>query len=116
MMNRREFNRTLAMAAATFAVGRAKGSPVATSPQLAITMDDFTCAGNAVRLTGEERNQAILETFRARSLKAALFVRASNIDNDKGKDLLKAWDAAGHVIGNHSYSHWYYNSARITAP
>jgi len=115
-MNRREFNRTLAIAAATLAVGSAKGSPVATSPKLAITMDDFNWSGNAVRLSGEERNQAILETFRARSLKAALFVRASNIDNDQGKDLLKAWDAAGHLIGNHSYSHWYYNSARITAP
>src|ERR1700730_8850393 len=115
-MNRREFTKTLGIGAIGLGLGGAIVSSAAEPRQVAITMDDFTWAGNTVRLTSDERNLAILAALRARSLKAALFVRASNIDNDKGKDLLKAWDAAGHVIGNHSYSHWYYNNARITAP
>ncbi len=84
-------------------------------PRVAITMDDFTWSANAVRLSGDERNEAILKTLRAHSLKAALFVRASNIDNDKGKELLKTWNAAGHLIGNHTYSHQYFNDQKITA-
>jgi peptidoglycan/xylan/chitin deacetylase (PgdA/CDA1 family) len=83
--------------------------------QLAITMDDFTWSGNTVRLSGDQSNQAILKALHAHSVKAALFVRASNIENAEGKTLLRSWDAAGHLIGNHTYSHWYYNNAQITA-
>src|ERR1700730_13438724 len=114
-MNRRDITKALAISAAASGLGSASSVQKTKPPQLAITMDDFTWSGDAVRLTGEERNQAILETLRAHSLKAALFVRASNIDDDKGKTLLECWDSAGHLIGNHSYSHWYYNSKRITA-
>jgi hypothetical protein len=53
-------------------------------------MDDFSWSANTVRLTGDERSSAILEALRAHSLKAALFVRGSNIDNDGGKALLSA--------------------------
>ena len=78
-------------------------------------MDDFNWGANTVKLTGAERNQAILAALRSRSVKAALFVRGSNIDNDEGKGLLKAWDTEGHLIGNHSYSHLYYNNPKISA-
>ena len=113
-MNRREFSKTLALGAAALGLGTTR-TAFASQPQLAITMDDFTWSGNSIRLSADERNQAILGALRAHSLEAALFVRTSNIDNDKGKTLLKDWDRAGHVIGNHTYSHWYYNSARITS-
>jgi len=114
-MNRRDFTATLGIAAVALGLGRVESASASQAPQMAITMDDFAWSGNSVRLTGDERNQAILKAFSSRSLKAALFVRASNIDNDKGKVLLKDWDRAGHLIGNHSYSHWYYNSAKITS-
>lgn len=84
------------------------------SPQLAITMDDFAWSANNIRLNGEERNQAILSALTKHSLKAALFVQASNIDDDKGKQLLKTWDTAGHLIGNHTYSHRNYHNPDIT--
>ena len=113
-MNRREFNRTLAMAAATLAVGVAKGSPVATSPQLAITMDDFNWRGNTVRLSGEQRNRAILGTLSNHSLKAALFVIGNNIESEAGKNLLRQWNDAGHMICNHSYSHQNYAAPTMT--
>ena len=117
-MNRRDFSRTVGLSALALGLGAKLGTPSISSassrPQLAITMDDFTWAGNNIRLTADERNQAILGALRAHSLEAALFVRTSNIDNDKGKVLLKDWDRAGHLIGNHTYSHWSLNSARIT--
>jgi len=114
-MNRREFTKALGVAAVAVGSGQTKRLFASEPRQMAITMDDFTWSADAVRLNAEERNQAILRELRERSVKAALFVRTSNIDNDKGKELLKAWDTAGHVIGNHTYSHWNYNDAKITS-
>jgi peptidoglycan/xylan/chitin deacetylase (PgdA/CDA1 family) len=114
-MNRRDFAKALGVGAVALGLGRTARSSASEPRQVAITMDDFTWSGNAVRLNGEERNQAILKELRERSVKAALFVRTSNIDNDKGKELLNAWDTAGHLIGNHTYSHWDYNDAKITS-
>ena len=67
-------------------------------------MDDFHWQ-NAVKLTARERNESILDTLHTHSIKAALFVIGRNIDSDEGKQLLSAWDKAGHLIGNHTYSH-----------
>lgn len=113
-MNRREFTKAIGLGAVALGFGGAGGLSATQPSQVAITMDDFTWSGNAVRLNGDERNQAILKALQAHSVKAALFVRASNIDNAGGKTLLRSWDAGGHLIGNHTYSHWYYNSAKIT--
>jgi len=76
-------------------------------------MDDFSWR-NASKLSADERNAAILQTLNAHSLKAALFVIGRNIDNHEGKRLLSAWDKAGHMIGNHTYSHRNYNASETT--
>ncbi|HYT50369.1 MAG TPA: polysaccharide deacetylase family protein, partial [Pyrinomonadaceae bacterium] len=80
-----------------------KSAPGA-APQFAITMDDFNWR-NAVHLTAEQRNQAILDTLAANKAKAALFVMGRNADDQEGMTLLRKWDDAGHLIGNHTYSH-----------
>jgi hypothetical protein len=72
-------------------------------------MDDFNWR-NPVKLTAAQRNESILNTLQKNSLKAALFVVGRNIDNDEGKQLLAPWDKAGHLIGNHTYSHRNYNA------
>jgi peptidoglycan/xylan/chitin deacetylase (PgdA/CDA1 family) len=108
-MNRRDFTKTLGFAVATIGV---RGVPAfATKPptQFSITMDDFTWA-NAVKLTAAERNDAILGALHANSIKAALFVVGRNIDSAQGKQLLWSWDKAGHLLGNHTYSHRPYNA------
>jgi peptidoglycan/xylan/chitin deacetylase (PgdA/CDA1 family) len=102
-MNRREFTRTLGLAAAAFSlprIGRASTAP----RQFAITMDDFAWH-NAVHLTAEDRNRAILDVLSAQRAKAALFVVGENAEEERGKTMLKKWDDAGHIIGNHTYSH-----------
>lgn len=67
-------------------------------------MDDFRWR-DAVYLTAENRNRAILNALAASRTKAALFVIGGNVDSERGKALLRSWDEAGHAIGNHTYSH-----------
>ena len=108
-MNRRTFTKTLGLSVAALGLS---GVPALASKQLtpfSITMDDFYWT-NAVKLTATERNEAILGTLRAHSNKAALFVIGRNIDSAEGKELLALWDKAGHMIGNHTYSHRNYNA------
>jgi peptidoglycan-N-acetylglucosamine deacetylase len=78
-------------------------------------MDDFSWRANTVRLTGGERNRAILGTLKAHSLKAALFVVGQNIAYPEGKSLLGKWNDAGHMIGNHTYSHRNYATSTDVA-
>ncbi|HET9477919.1 MAG TPA: polysaccharide deacetylase family protein, partial [Pyrinomonadaceae bacterium] len=106
---RRDFTKlvTLSTLAAGFSTVPALARKPA--PQFSITMDDFHWQ-NAVKLTATERNQVILDTLRAHSIKAALFVIGRNIEEDEGKQLLSAWDKAGHVIANHTYSHRNFNA------
>ncbi|MCU1265425.1 MAG: Polysaccharide deacetylase [Acidobacteria bacterium] len=112
-MNRRNFTKTIAVSTVALGLGSLKLSAATPPSQLAITMDDFNWA-NAVRLSADERNNAILGALRSHSIKAALFVIGRNADSETGKNLLKEWDTAGHVIGNHTYSHRNYNDPRMT--
>lgn len=109
-MNRRTFTKTLALSVATVGFGGVPAIARKPAPQFSITMDDFYWR-NAVKLTASERNKSILDTLQSQSIKAALFVIGSNIEAPEGKELLSAWDKAGHLIGNHTYSHREYNSS-----
>jgi len=75
-------------------------------------MDDLDVnSSDTPRLSLDERNEAILKAFRAHSgVKAALFVCGMRVDNERGRSHLGAWDREGHIIANHSYSHWNYAS------
>ena len=108
-MNRRTFTKSIGLSIAALSFGGVPAIARKPAPQFSITMDDFSWR-NAVKLTAAERNQAILDTLRANSHKAALFVIGRNIDNDEGKQLLTPWDKAGHMIGNHTYSHRNFNA------
>jgi peptidoglycan/xylan/chitin deacetylase (PgdA/CDA1 family) len=82
---------------------------------VSITMDDPMPFQRPL-LSPTERNQAILDALANHNdLKAALFVCGRNVDNPEGKRLLKLWDSNGHIIGNHSYSHYNLSSPDIDA-
>lgn len=108
-MNRRDFTKLASFSALTFGFNAVPALAAAPAPQFSITMDDFNWH-NPVKLTAAARNQAILETLRAHSIKAALFVIGHNVEEDEGKQLLAWWDKAGHMIGNHTYSHRNFNA------
>jgi len=116
-MNRREFTTGLGMGAVAIGFGGTKlfgALPEKESrPRIAITMDDFIW-NKSVKLSPDERNRAILGALSAHKVKGALFVAAKFADNDKGKRLLREWDEAGHMIGNHSYSHMELNDGAVT--
>lgn len=107
-MRRRTF---LAMIGGTLAASRfvSVASAAASRPELAITMDDPK-PDNMAGMTGDEINRRILDALQRARLKAALFCTGMRIDNPAGPPLLRAWDAAGHLICNHTYSHRFYGS------
>jgi peptidoglycan-N-acetylglucosamine deacetylase len=76
-------------------------------PQLAITMDDPRLKLDT-GLPWPEANSRILKALDSRNIKAALFVCGMRVDEYEGPKLLSAWDQAGHMICNHSYSHLNY--------
>ena len=107
-MNRREFAKTLGIGA----MGLAFTNPALASPdekpRIAITIDDFNLF-DASPQVARKRNRALLNALSARSnLKAAAFPAGRNIDSEFGKSLVREWGDAGHMIGNHTYSHWFY--------
>jgi len=108
-MNRRDFVGIAAASAVALGLKRQGFGKPAAAPQFAITMDDFNWR-NAVHLTAAERNRAILDVLNANGRKAALFVIGRNADDNDGKTLLRPWDDARHIIGNHTYSHRSLNS------
>jgi peptidoglycan-N-acetylglucosamine deacetylase len=74
--------------------------------QMAITLDDLPF-GYAKGLTIEQRRDAVaqvLATLRKYDIQAAMFVVGGSI-TDQNRDLVDAVAAAGHTIGNHSFSH-----------
>lgn len=82
-------------------------------PKLCITMDDPQVTETPL-MSWSERNDKILEILKKHNLQAALFVCGMRIDNANGKELLRKWDDAGHLICNHSYSHSYFHSKKIS--
>lgn len=76
--------------------------------RLAITMDD-PHTYETPRCTVAERNRLILEQLAARRVQVMLFVCGKRIDSPQGAELLRSFNAAGHLLANHSYSHRNYN-------
>lgn len=76
--------------------------------EVSVTMDDANLYETPL-LSAKERNKRILKGFDDAKIKAALFVCGMRVDSADGRSLLNAWDHKGHVIANHSYSHFYYN-------
>jgi len=72
--------------------------------RIAVTMDDFNLAFN-VRLNPRERNERILGAFAKHNHKAAGFVTGRFVDSAFGNEVVQSWSDAGHLIGNHTYSH-----------
>lgn len=85
-----------------------KNSPNdAARPQIALTLDDPTLKLGSV-LKWQEANTRILKAIATRDIRAALFVCGMRVDEGDGAKLVSAWDEAGHLICNHSYSHKFY--------
>ena len=86
----------------------------AQQPTLSFTVDDGNL-GNSPIYTFEEWNGRLLAALDSAGVQAAFFVRTKDMDSEKGQHLLQSWDAKGHLIANHTYSHPYFNGKDNTA-
>jgi peptidoglycan-N-acetylglucosamine deacetylase len=71
-------------------------------PRVAITMDDVAWEGIPDPRRAEAEDRLLSSLGRTR---AFLFAVGRNVDNRPGARILNAWSAAGHRVGNHTYSH-----------
>lgn len=113
-MNRRQFLMDLGFGAGALALWKmpvfsspSLAAAAASPPQVAITMDDFSISDTPL-LSGAARNQAILDALKKYKLKAAAFVAGKFVDDAAKLPLVGLWNDGGHMIANHSYSHWFY--------
>jgi peptidoglycan-N-acetylglucosamine deacetylase len=78
-------------------------------PKISFTFDDGKTADHPPYML-EEWNRMLLDTLAAHNARAVFFVKGSSLDNERGREVLKSWNEAGHIIANHTYSHWNYNT------
>lgn len=87
--------------------GRVEAAP-AGAPGLAVTIDDFDLADTPM-MSGLERDSAIRAALRRHGRKAAGFVAGKFIEPRRSPTVLGAWSTQGHLLGNHTFSHGYFD-------
>lgn len=113
-MKRRQFIAALGAGLAAAGAGRAAGQGKAKdAPEVAVTLDDLSTAETPY-YKAEDRHKRLREALDFRKVKAAVFVCGKRVDSEEGRRLLGAWDAEGHLIGNHTYTHPFYHSPKIS--
>jgi peptidoglycan/xylan/chitin deacetylase (PgdA/CDA1 family) len=80
-------------------------------PRVAITMDDVAWQSIPDHRRPEAEDRILNSLNKTR---AFLFAVGQNVDNDHGAGILKRWSAAGHRIGNHTYSHHFLAGKKTT--
>lgn len=110
-MNRRHFIGGLCASVAALGA-HAAGADAEERRRVAVTLDDFNVFDTPA-LSGEARNEAILDALGRHKLRAVMFVAARYVEEAGKMRLLRRWDERGHLIGNHSYSHFWYPSKTL---
>lgn len=81
---------------------------------VALTFDD----GPDIKELGLARAQAlnagILQALSQAKVHSILFSSGTRADSPEGWALARAWGEAGHLVGNHSYSHPYFHSRKVS--
>jgi peptidoglycan/xylan/chitin deacetylase (PgdA/CDA1 family) len=83
------------------------------TPEIAFTFDDPMTQTRA-GMSWRQINRGMLDALAKHRVKAALFVCGKRVDSPEGSRLLDEWEAAGHLLGSHSYSHLYLDSSKVT--
>jgi peptidoglycan/xylan/chitin deacetylase (PgdA/CDA1 family) len=81
-------------------------------PEVAFTFDDPTITGGP-GLQWPELNSRILGTLENYKIRSTLFVCGKRVDSDAGHQLVATWNRRRHLIGNHSYSHLYFDEVTL---
>jgi hypothetical protein len=76
-------------------------------------MDDFSF-GETPLLSPAERNGRTLAALGNHNVRGAAFVVGKSAESEANRTLLAAWTKAGHLLGNHTYSHKSYSRTEFT--
>ncbi len=83
--------------------------------QVALSLDDAPFLRPSPLLAASAQHEAMRKALGVRKVRAILFVNGVNGgDTPEGRSILRAWGEAGHLIANHSYSHWDLNWAEVS--
>lgn len=75
--------------------------------RVALSLDDAPFLRPAPRLSAPDQHRTMRAALQTRGVQAILFTNGINGgDSPEGKAILRAWGEAGHLLANHSYSHW----------
>jgi peptidoglycan-N-acetylglucosamine deacetylase len=102
---------SLAVALSACAAGRTRGGASATAPgapvEVALTIDDLPRHGaQAIGKEPPAVAAALLSAFSRHGLRQVYgFVNAGREEQPTDREVLRAWIAAGHPLGNHTWAH-----------
>jgi len=82
-------------------------------PTISFTFDDGV-TDNYPGYPFEQWNKMLLDRLDSAGIKSVFFVTGRNKRDERGQFLLKSWNAAGHKLANHTFSHPNYNSTAVT--
>ena len=83
--------------------------------KVALSLDDAPFLRPAPLMAAPPQHEAMRKALKARKVRATLFANGINGgDTPEGKAILRAWGEAGHLIANHSYSHWDLNQDEVS--
>jgi peptidoglycan-N-acetylglucosamine deacetylase len=86
-----------------------------TAQKLALSLDDAPFLRAAPLLAAPAQHEAMRKALKDRKVQAILFANGVNGgDTPEGLAILQAWGEAGHLLANHSYSHWDLNKDEVT--
>ncbi len=87
--------------------------PDSPKPRVCLSFDD----GSINDMPGypqAEWNQLLLDNLKQAGKQAIFFVAGKRVDNPAGRQVLMAWNQAGNLLANHTYSHLYYHSDAVS--
>lgn len=82
-------------------------------PKVSFSFDDGLTR-DFPNYTNDKWNLMLLNKLQDEHIKSILFVKGQNLDNQVGKNIMSSWNDSGHLIANHTYSHAYFNSDKIS--
>ena len=83
--------------------------------KVALSLDDAPFLLPAPHMAAPAQHRAMLAALKAQKVQAILFTNGVNGgDTPEGRAIFRAWSEAGHLLANHSYSHWDLNRGEVT--
>src|SRR5689334_7269755 len=82
-----------------------------------VSVDDLPIAGGPQHPPEERRSitQGLLDALARHKIHAVALVTWKNVEHDSDLELLKMWVAAGHELGNHTWTHLSYTDTDTDA-